>query len=89
MLAAAPEAGRTRAITVGGAIAAGIVLLLVLAMVLVVRRRSRRRPAPSAAGMAGAASVPAAPGWPYATLPPDGTPTEPPAAPSPRDEGAP
>ena len=27
--------------------------------------------------------------WPYATLPPDGTPAEPPAAPSPGDEGAP
>ena len=87
MLAAAPEAGRTRAITMGAAIAAGVVLLLLVAAMLLVRRRGRRPAVATPAGPAAAAAPPVA-AWPYVTLPPDGPPTEPPAAPSPRDEGA-
>jgi hypothetical protein len=84
MLAAAPEAGRSRATTIG--VGAGIVVLvlLLILLVLVARRRRRLRPAPAMA----AAGAPDTPG-PYATLPPDGPPSGPTPAPSPRDEGAP
>jgi hypothetical protein len=44
-LAAAPEAGRTKALTIGGAGAAGVLLLVGGTVVVLVRRR--RRPAPS------------------------------------------
>ena len=70
MLAAAPEAGRSRATTIGGAVGAVLVVLLVLAILLVARRRRPRRTpvivagaSPQAAGcrpVIRAASAPAA-----------------------------
>ncbi len=84
MLAAAPEAGRSRVTTIAAAVGAAVLVLLVAAAVLLLRRR--RNSAPALAAM-----PPAIPAWtePYATLPPDGPPSGPTPAPSPRDEGAP
>jgi hypothetical protein len=81
MLAAAPEAGRSRATTIGLGIGVVVVVLLLVLAALVARRRRRH----AAAHRAAPAGWPA----PYATLPPDGPPSGPTPAPSPRDEGAP
>jgi hypothetical protein len=101
MLAAAPEAGRSRATTIGGAVGIVLVVLLVLAILLVARRRRSRRtplgitPAPVQAAAAFPSfgppppARPMAPPGPYATLPPDGPPGGPTPVQSPRDEGAP
>jgi hypothetical protein len=101
-LAAAPGAGRNRAIAVGAAVAAGIVGLLILLLVVLGAAR-RRGSVASAAVSAGAAAgsgprsavppvtitggPPERPD-PYATLPPDASPGPPPGAPSPGDQGA-
>ncbi len=83
VIAAAPDAGRSKAI-----VAALLVVLVVLVLLLVVValvRRSRRRPAPAIVLPAAGSPVP---GGPYATLPPDGPPAEPAGGPAPGDEGA-
>jgi len=101
MLAAAPEAGRSRATTIGAAVGIVLVVLLLLAILLVARRRrSRRTPLAVAPAPVRAAAAfpsfgpqppppPVAPPGPYATLPPDGPPGGPTPVQSPRDEGAP
>jgi hypothetical protein len=86
-LAAAPEAGRNRAIAMGAAAAAALVGLLIL--VLLVRGMTRR----GSGGSRARAAVTITGGPPerpdpYATLPPDATPGPPPGAPSSGDQGA-
>ncbi len=73
LLEAAPAAGRTRAITIGGGGALFAVVFLG-ALILVRRRRH--------------AATRLAPGGPYATLPPDGPPADPSGGQSSEDEGA-
>jgi hypothetical protein len=97
-LAAAPEAGRTTVITIGLAGTGGVVVAGGLILLLVMRRRrgaARRARAAalvafpggssgagsSGSGAPGAGSVPDGAG-PYATLPPDGPPGEPPGGPT-------
>ncbi len=83
LIAAAPDAGRSKAI-VAALLAALVVLVLLLVAVALVRR-SRRRPAPAIGHPAARAPEP---GGPYATLPADGPPAEPAGGPAPGDEGA-
>lgn len=95
-VAAAPEAGRTKAVAYA---AGGLVVILLLAglvALLVTRRRESagRRSRAAAFSMAatgpdpaGAASLPDGPP-PYATLPPQGLPAEPPGEPASEEAGA-
>jgi hypothetical protein len=84
----APEAGRTRVLTVG---AGAVLALLVLAAVAVslARRRSGTSRRARAVVMASSGSgTPPDPSGPYATLPPEGPPAGPPGRPPSGDEGA-
>jgi hypothetical protein len=87
-LRAAPEAGRTKVLTIGAG--AGLALVILAAMaVIVVRRRSgtARRSRAAATAAAGTGTPPDLSG-PYATLPAEGPPAEPPGRPPSGDEGA-
>jgi hypothetical protein len=82
-LAAAPDAGRSKAIAAALLVALAVLILLLIIVVLARRRRNRWVPV----------TVSAVPGLPesrrpYATLRPDGFPAEPPGGPAPGDEGA-
>jgi hypothetical protein len=87
-LQAAPEAGRSKVLAIGGGVALVLVLLVALAVVLLRRRNDAAlRSRVTAIAAAGAATPPDASG-PYATLPPEGPPAEPPGRPPSGDEGA-
>ncbi len=72
-LASAPGVGQARVATAGAG--AAILAVLLLAVLLVGRRRRAAAPRPATSG-------------PYATLPPDGPPADPPGGQSSEDEGA-
>jgi len=88
LLRAAPEAGRTKVLTIGAGAALVLVILAAMAVILV-RRRSgmARRSRAAALATTGVGTPPDLPG-PYATLPPEGPPAEPPGRPPSGDEGA-
>ncbi len=93
-VAAAPEAGRTKALTYAAGGTVVVLTLLLLVVVVAMRRRgSAARRARAAAAGAALWPVPGAGSLtdvtrPYATLPPDGPPAEPPGGPPSGDEGA-
>ena len=85
---AAPEAGRTKVLTIGGGVTLALVLLVAFAVLLVRRRNGAARRLRASAMAAAGAATPPDDSWPYATLPPDGHPAEPPGRPPSGDEGA-
>ena len=87
-LAAAPEAGRTKVLTIGGGVSLALVLLVALGVFLVRRRDGAARRSRASAMAAAGAATPPDDSWPYARLPPDGDPAEPPGRPPSGDEGA-
>lgn len=87
-LRAAPEAGRTRVLTIGAGATLALVILAALVMILVRRRSGTARRSRVAATAAAGTGTPPDPSRPYATLPPEGPPAEPPGRPPSGDEGA-
>ncbi len=84
----APEAGRTRVLTVGAGAVLALLILAAMATILVRRRSgSARRPRAAALASSGSGTPPDLSG-PYATLPPEGPPAGPPGRPPSGDEGA-
>ena len=84
----APEAGRTRVLTVGAGAVLALLILAAMATILVRRRSgSARRPRAVALASSGSGTPPDLSG-PYATLPPEGPPAGPPGRPPSGDEGA-
>ena len=87
-LRAAPEAGRTKVLTIGAGAVLALVILAAMAVILVRRRSGAARRSRAAATAAAGAGTPPDPSGPYATLPPEGPPAEPPGRPPSGDEGA-
>ena len=87
-LRAAPEAGRTRVLAIGGGLVLAITILAVIAVLLVRRRSVAARRGRAVAMASSGAGTPSAASRPYATLPPEGPPAEPPGRPPSGDEGA-
>jgi hypothetical protein len=87
-LAAAPEAGRTKVLTIGFGVALALVILVALALLLVRRRRGAGRLARATTLAIAGAGTPLEAAGPYATLPPEGPPAEPPGRSPSGHEGA-
>jgi hypothetical protein len=87
-LRAAPEAGRTKVMTIGAGVALVLVLLVALAVLVVRRRNVAARRSRAAAMVATGGGTPQDPSGPYATLPPEGPPAGPPGRPPSGNEGA-
>ena len=85
---AAPEAGRTRVLTVGAGAVLALLVLVAVAVFLVRRRSGTARRSRAAAMASSGTGTPPDPSGPYATLPPEGPPAGPPGRPPSGDEGA-
>jgi hypothetical protein len=87
-LRAAPEAGRAKVLTIGGGLALALAILAAMAVLLARRRSVAARRSRAVAMASSDAATPPAWSGPYATLPPEGPPAEPPGRPQSGDEGA-
>ena len=87
-LRAAPEAGRTKVLTIGAGVALALAILVAMLVVLGRRRNGAARRSRAAAMAAAGAGTPPDLSGSYATLPPEGPPAEPPGRPPSGDEGA-
>ncbi len=88
LLRTAPEVGRTKVLTFGAGAVLALVILAAMAVFLVRRRNGAARRSRAAAMATAGAGTPPDPSGPYATLPPEGRPAEPPGRPPSGDEGA-
>ncbi len=87
-LRTAPEAGRTRVLTVGAGAVLALLVLVAVAVFLARRRSGAARRSRAAAMASSGTGTPPDPAGPYATLPPEGPPAGPPGRPPSGDEGA-
>ena len=88
LIRTAPEAGRTRVLTVGAGAVLALLVLAAVAVFLARRRSSMARRSRAAAMASSGTGTPPDPSGPYATLPPEGPPAGPPGRPPSGDEGA-
>jgi hypothetical protein len=88
LIRTAPEAGRTRVLTVGTGAVLALLVLVAVAVFLARRRSSMARRSRAAAMASSGTGTSPDPSGPYATLPPEGPPAGPPGRPPSGDEGA-